>query len=162
MDLHQKVVFVSKEAAAGPKYKVEQVEAMFLHSLQTAFQSEGVKMDMRPYLQSPTVGDKELLEKLNNAASHETKQQQKLYPSKNVTVSSLANNVPESDPPKPPTLSSSKSNPLADKIQELKTQVPALVCTLQTRGNISADPPRRTPRPRGPTQRMWLSMVPRA
>ena len=150
MDLQQKVRFVSKELTAGPKYEAEQVRAMFLHSLQTGFRSEGVRTDMRPYLQDPNITDEELLEKLNIAASHEAELQQKMNGSRPTTVSSVSHNTPDLEPSK-----TSKPNPLVEDVKELKLQVAALVAALQAGGNQSTNSAsNRATRPRGPP-RKW-------
>ena len=91
-----------KEMSAGPRYGSEQVRAMFLHSLQTGFRSEGLRMDMRPYLRDPAVTDEELLEKLNVAASHEVEQQQKTNPSLSVAVHTISQNTMEPKTPNTP------------------------------------------------------------
>ena len=153
MDLQQKVLFVSKEKTAGAKYEAEQVRAMFLHSLQTGFRSEGVRMDMRPYLQDPTVMDEELLEKLNIAASHEAERQQKMNPSRPLAVNNIFSNTMDPEPSNIPAPKLPKSNHLAEDVKELKTQVAALVYALQTKGNISTNQ-QWIPRPRG-TTRKW-------
>ena len=125
MDLQQKVLFVSKEATTGPRYEVEQVRAMFLHTLQTGFRSEGVRMEMRSHLQNPEVSDEELLEHLNTAASQEEERQRKMGTLKPTAVNTLTQQTADTEPTKSP-----KTNPLMEDLKDLKLQVAALAQAL--------------------------------
>ena len=78
LDLRQKVHFASKEADSGLQYDPALVHGMFLHSLLTGFQSDNIKVEMKPFLQNSTLSDEELFEKLNASVNSETERQQKL------------------------------------------------------------------------------------
>ena len=78
LDLRQKVLFASKEADSGLQYDPALVHGMFLHSLLTGFQSDNIKVEMKPFLQDSTLSDEELFEKLNASVNSETERQQKL------------------------------------------------------------------------------------
>ena len=148
MDLQQKVLFVSKEATTGPRYEVEQVRAMFLHTLQTGFRSEGVRMEMRSHLQNPEVSDEELLEHLNTAASQEEERQRKMGTVKPTAVNSITEQTPAQAPTKVPT-----PNPLMEDLKELRAQVASIAETLQSGGRGRNQQGTRMSRPRGPPRR---------
>ena len=122
---------------------------MFLHTLHTGFRSEGVQMEMRPYMQNPEVSDEELLERLNTAASQEEERQRKMGTLKPTAVNTLTQQTPDSEPTKSP-----KKNPLMEDLKDLKLQVAALAQVLHAGSRGSDHHDTRMSRPRGPP-RKW-------
>lgn len=70
--LKQKIMFVSQEAGSSFRYDSSLVENMFRHSALTGITNEGVRNDMKPYLNDSAASDEDLLEKINLAANNET------------------------------------------------------------------------------------------
>ncbi|XP_030829118.1 uncharacterized protein LOC115919439 [Strongylocentrotus purpuratus] len=70
--LKQKIMFVSKEAGSSFHYNGSLVENMFRHSALTGILNEGIRNDMKPYLNDSAASDEDLLEKVNLSANNET------------------------------------------------------------------------------------------
>ncbi|CAB4010740.1 Hypothetical predicted protein [Paramuricea clavata] len=77
LDLHQKVLFASKEAGVKITYDESLVQGLFLHSLETGLHHEAVRTKLRPFLQQPDITDELLIEQMNIIVSTETERQKK-------------------------------------------------------------------------------------
>ena len=125
---------------------------MFLHSIQTGFRSEGVRMDMRPYLQDSTVVDEE--------AFREAEYSCKSWgwtTTKDEPIESLGGELhlfkhDGSRALQHPCTETPEVQSSGRRCQGVKTQVATLVYALQTKSNIPTNQ-QRTPRPRGTTQK---------
>jgi len=55
MDIRQKVLFASERAKVGLKYNSELIQTQFLQTLLTGLQDDAVRVDIKHYLQDPSV-----------------------------------------------------------------------------------------------------------
>ena len=77
LDLHQKVLFASKETEVKIKYDESLVQELFLHLLESGLQQGAVRIKLRPFLQQSDITDELLIEQMNVIVSTETERQKK-------------------------------------------------------------------------------------
>ena len=136
MDLKRKILKSSNEAAAGPQYNHQQVQALFINAITTGLGNETIRADIKPFLVD-TTSDEVLLERLTVAVSLETKRQQKVATKKKVTIQAV---------------STSATDDKIAKLTEGLDKLTAVVMALQeSRTTRSPPPPLKEERRRPPT-----------
>eukprot|EP00794_Sanderia_malayensis_P020673 gene20673-22711_t len=78
LDLRQKVLFASKEAAATLKYDPELVQGMFLRSVETGLRDDNILTKFRSVLQTTKITDEELIQQMSSISSAEAERQARI------------------------------------------------------------------------------------
>lgn len=149
-DLRQKVLFASQETDSRLQYDPKLVQEMFRHSIITGLRSDGIKTELKPYLDDPKTPDEVLFEKINVQSSLEAERRRKL----NTTRSAAVSEVTEKDrsqqsQPKPGLLLTEIAELKAGiaELTSLKTQVAVLQDSFN-KSSRSAPLDKRSARPR--------------
>lgn len=96
IELREKLLWKLSEEDEGEQFSPELIQRKFLRSIETGLLSEGVKMQLKPYLSNPRIKDNELIERVNEAANLEQERQQKLKKtvlSKSPKLSEIQTNI---------------------------------------------------------------------
>lgn len=96
IELREKLLWKLSEEDEGEQFSPELIQRKFLRSIETGLLSEGVKMQLKPYLSNPRIKDDELIERVNEAANLEQERQQKLKKtvlSKSPKLSEIQTNI---------------------------------------------------------------------
>ena len=88
IDLKQKIVLLSTETTSGPVYDPKLVQGMFLRTMATGLRDDNVRLEIKPYLVDG-ITDEVLLQRINVAASLESKRQKKTDSTKNVRFNKI-------------------------------------------------------------------------
>ena len=120
LELHQKILFVSKELDASVKYDKELVQNLFVHSVETGLRDDVNRVKIRSHLQTPKVSDDLLISKLNKAAATEMERKFKFGQSKQRTPKVVCKvDLPDNNAEKKP-------NKLLEQVASMQTEISSL------------------------------------
>ena len=154
LDLRQQILFACGEGDDNTSllYDSGHVQRLFLPSIETGLQDEGIRTKIRPFLKDPNVTDDVLIQEMSMASSAEKERDKKLKTNNRSKPPTVSVSSASEDSPKDKQ-ESKKSNSQSDilaAITAIKSQVEALKGEIGKQSSNQSVPHTKGPERKGP------------